>query len=72
MRSKVLDVKGVCDSAFTGPNSAIISDSCDYIGTYLGILSECCLPCVFKYDLVSLFVCVPYLIIVFLFVTFID
>ena len=34
----------VHDSAFTGSCSAIISDSCDYVGTYVGVLIEFCLP----------------------------
>ena len=34
-----------------GPYSAIISDSCDNIGTYVGVLIEFCFPRVFKYCL---------------------
>ena len=47
IRSLVSDVKGVRDSAFTGPYSAIISDSCDDVGTYVGVLIEFSLPHVF-------------------------
>ena len=43
-----LDVIGVYDLAFRGPNSVIISDSCDYVGTYVGILITFCLPRIFE------------------------
>ena len=58
--------------AFTGPYSAIISDSCYYVGIYVGVLIEFYLPCIFKLDLVSLFVHVTYSITVFTFIAFID
>ena len=67
-----MDIEGVRNSAFMGPNSAFISDICADIGTYIGILIELFLPRAFKYDLVSLFVRVVYSITIFTFVAFID
>ena len=32
---KSANFEGVSDFTFTGPNSAIISDSCDFIGTQI-------------------------------------
>ena len=40
VHSYVANVKGSYDSTFTGPNSAIISDSCDSIGNQIHRLIE--------------------------------
>ena len=42
--SLILDVEGFCDSAFKGPNSAIISDRFHYVGTEVGVLIGFCFP----------------------------
>ena len=38
--SNVVNVEDVSDFTFTSPNSAIISDSCEYVGTQIRILVE--------------------------------
>ena len=40
VRSLISDDEGVRNLAFMGPNSAIISDSYNYIGTYISVLIE--------------------------------
>ena len=40
VRINVANVKGICDLTFVELNSAIISDSCDYIGTQIRTLIE--------------------------------
>ena len=72
IRSLILDVKGVRDSSFTDPYNAIISVICDYVGTYVGVLIELCLPRVFKQDNVSLLIHVIYSITILTFVAFIN
>ena len=42
------DVEGVRKSAFMGPNSAIISNEFDYVGTNEGVLIEFCFPRILK------------------------
>ena len=39
-QSWILDVGGAHNSAFTGPKSAIISDSCNHVGIQVGIWIE--------------------------------
>ena len=40
VRCQILDVEGVHNPSLIGPCSAIISDSCDYVGTYVGVLAN--------------------------------
>ena len=72
VRIKILDAKGVCDSAVTGPYSAIISHSCNYVGTYVDTLIDFFFPWIFQLDLVTLFVRVIYLITIYMFIVFIN
>ena len=46
VRGKIIDVEDVHASTFAGPNSAIISDSCNYVRTCIGILIELGFPLV--------------------------
>ena len=47
IRSLILDVEVVRDSAFTSSYSAFISDSYDYVGTYVGVLIKFCFLLIF-------------------------
>ena len=48
VRSNVANIEGVCYFIFTCPNSAIISDSCDFVGSQVCILVEFSFPRIFK------------------------
>ena len=48
VQNDVVNVKGVCNFTFAGSNSAIISDSCDYVGTQLFIAVEFSFPRILK------------------------
>ena len=64
--------KGVYNFAFVGPNSAVISDSCDYIGTQIYVLVELCFPYIFKYDPVPFIICVFSSIAISLYISLIN
>ena len=46
--NEIPDIEGVRDSIFKVPYSVIISDSCYYVGTYVGVLIKFCFPRIFK------------------------
>ena len=48
VQSNAVNIESVWYFTFTCPNSAIISDSCDCLGTQICILVEFSFPCVFK------------------------
>ena len=48
LRKNVANVKGVSDFTFTGPNSAIITDSYDYVETQIYIMVQLYFPRIFK------------------------
>ena len=48
VQSNVANAEGVCYFAFRCPNSAIISDSCDCVGSQVCILVEFGYPNIFK------------------------
>ena len=48
----IANVEGVCYFTFTYPNSAIVSDSCDHVGSQVCILVKFSFPHIFKQDFV--------------------
>ena len=56
----------------TGPYSAIISDSCDHVWTYVGVLIKFYLSINLNKGLISLFIRVIYSIMTYIFVAFVD
>ena len=54
------------------PNSAVISDSCDYVGSQVCIIVEFSYPRIFKQDFVPFVICVLFFIVIFSLISLIN